>query len=1318
MKLNEESISMKGILSQFPDIDLNQEDNFGLVEENSLKKDIELAENSPVEENQNASTYKNLLDNQWQEKNINYHESDIIKSQFDNSDLCVNLKDLQNQEVSYQIFNDDFLKLAEIEFTNSAASNFDYLVKKMEGEQNLQALYQILKYYEQSTMGEAKDDVIVQNFLKRITTIQTQEYFIHLLKQSLDVYQNISVENLIYIISQTKNIEAKFSIECLKQLLTLKGDVLLIDQIVGVVKILSEIMFSKFYSEDPVLENQIENFLQNRIFSNLKLDVLSLKPCFFDLLKICMTIKSVKSNHKIQEYLVEASLHLYGGCFHIPEAEDENNNDHFQVQAFKDIQSTEKFTRCVHILSKNQQSEINPETKVLFMTFVENILVHQVYTQSQIILYQIMDILVNTSVLYDMQKFTEINNYVKQNLKLLFSDQQEQLDYNHYQMQQISQLESNSKGINKQSDFEIEDIDQNSIKIPIHYRICSYIRFATKFKFIKDLELDFIDKLVQFIPKNDQRPFAYMYESILSNHSHWMLEDRNKTQTFLHLQDICYVILKQTPYQLNFPISFCVTLRNYISFNSLFLKKYHIKIVDISQYTPSNVLKQGKLKNQSNSSESDDEQSIDTKQICFPFNTELIKKISSQNKNLKLFLEQYMYEESSEMTIQKKKKYIFDQIEYQIANNFPKPNDIFEIIRTQNQIRKELQQNPTYFELIKKYSIFLLKADYSHIIQTSNPQLSKSTQEIQDNQSNMSNQTVEKSIEAKGNYQLSQKTQNEGEKIFGEVLFFTRLCLENQSRSIDFQIIVNFIINNVNYMDFIGLMFSKQFMNTTNMRDPRVHSAIQKRIMVIIKQEHLNLKNSLNLLKAFSLDDFDNKTLFLLENEIISKLNLINHTNIAVLLKKYYYKAKYNPLRFASGISQNAYKYLPQINDQTYWIYLFLSKFKPQALQSLNLQQIQFEKDALQNEYLLKFIQLFANYDLEKLNLKKLEFPQVMQSFNKEYCNDTNEEIQDMTKEIYNRSQILLEKLQFYLIKAPQQNPQDVEILNYLKNKFMNSDTFIPPQKSTHLLLYLQLFYYFRALQKDKTKILITPQNANLTVNALFAQYQKKINLNLKELVQGCFYVNEMCKRNDKHIHLTPQHFQKLLEYIQEQNREQILAQTPCLTTLMKMYQMIEFYLQSNPNNLMDQEIQKLIQQLKSQFMYYKIKRNESKDILIQWVYLLARNSNLEKQANSVSILTNLFSKQDQQILDKLEHIFLKNIDNLNNDNVLEIFNAYLVTELCSFQILEQLEIYLKNMENEQKTLGERVERNQELKNNQQKISLPFQHKTKNKYQN
>ncbi|KAL4507986.1 hypothetical protein ABPG72_021359 [Tetrahymena utriculariae] len=1304
---------MKGILSQFPDIELNQDEKFGEVEENNLKKDIEVAESSPVEENQKASAYKNLLDNQWKEKNINYHESDIIKSQFDNSDLFINLKDLQNQEVSYQICQDDFLKLAEIEFTNSAASNFNYLVKKMEEEQNLQALYLILKYYEQSIMGEAKDDVIVQNFLRRITTIQTTDYLIHLLKQSLDVYQNISVENLLYIISQIKNIDIKFSIECLKQLLISKGDELLIDQIVNVVKISSEIIFCKFYSEDLVLENQIDNFLQNRIFSNLQLDVLSLKPCFFDLLKICMTIKSIKSKQKIQDDLVEASLHLYGGCFHIPEAEGETNNDHFQIQAFKDIQSTERFTRCMHILSKNQQSEINPETRVLFMTFVENILIHQVYTQSQIILYQIMDILVNTSVLYDMQQFIDINNYVKQNLKLLFQDQQEQIDYNRYQEQQISQIEGNSKGSSKQFDPEIEDIDQNSIKISVHYRICSYIRFATKFKFIKDLELDFINKLVQFIPKNDQRAFAYMYESILSNHSHWMVEDRNKIQTFLHLQDICYVILKHTPYQLNFSIGFCVTLRNYISFNNLFLKKYHIKIVDISQYTPTNILKLSKQKNQVSNSESDDELSIDPKQICFPFNLEIVKKISSQNKNLKLFLEQYMYEESSEITIQKKKKYIFDQIEYQISNNFPNPNDVFEIIRTQNSIRKELQQNESYFELIKKYSIFLLKADYSHLTLTSNFQQSMLTQEIKGNEKNSSDQIVQQSQELKGN-QLSQKIQTEGEKIFGEILFFTRLCLENHIKSIDYQIVVNFIITNVNYMDFTGLMFSKQFVNTTNIRDPRVHYAIQKRIMTIIKQEHLNLKNSLNLLKAFSLDDFDHKTLFILENQIINKLNLINHTNISVLLKKYYYKAKNSPSRFTSGISHNAFKYLPQINDQTYWVFLFLSKFKPQALQSLNLQQIQFEKDALQNEYLLKFIQVFANQDLEQLALKSIEIPQ--QSFNKEYYKDINEEIKETTQDILNRSQILLEKLQFYLIKAPQQSPYDIEILNYLKSNFMNSDTFIPPQKSTNIFLYSQLFYYFRAIQKDNKKILITPENAALTINSLFNQFQKKINLNLKELVQGCYYINEMCKRNDKFTHINLYNFQKLFESIQEDNKEQILSQTPCLTTLMKMYQILEAFLQKNANNLQEQDVQKLVQQLRSSFIYYKIKRNESKDTIIQWVYLLARNSKLDKQTNNLTLLTTVFSKQDLQILDKLELIFLKNINSLSNDQALEVFYAYLSTELCSFQILEQLETFLKNFENEKKTHGDRVENSQELKNTQQKMSLPYQHKTKQKY--
>lgn len=59
---------------------------------------------------------------------------------------------------------------------------------------------------------------------------------------------------------------------------------------------------------------------------------------------------------------------------------------------------------------------------------------------------------------------------------------------------------------------------------------------------------------------------------------------------------------------------------------------------------------------------------------------------------------------------------------------------------------------------------------------------------------------------------------------------------------------------------------------------------------------------SLNLIKAFSLEDFDLKTLFRLEHEVSSKLPFINSTNLSILAKKYYFKSASAPTRLMSAL--------------------------------------------------------------------------------------------------------------------------------------------------------------------------------------------------------------------------------------------------------------------------------------------------------------------------------------------------------------------------------------------------------------------------------
>ena len=65
----------------------------------------------------------------------------------------------------------------------------------------------------------------------------------------------------------------------------------------------------------------------------------------------------------------------------------------------------------------------------------------------------------------------------------------------------------------------------------------------------------------------------------------------------------------------------------------------------------------------------------------------------------------------------------------------------------------------------------------------------------------------------------------------------------------------------------------------------------------------LCLNTSLNLIKSFSLDDFDDRTLFRLEHEVAKKISYVNDTNIAVLSRKYFYKAHNPPARFMSALT-------------------------------------------------------------------------------------------------------------------------------------------------------------------------------------------------------------------------------------------------------------------------------------------------------------------------------------------------------------------------------------------------------------------------------
>lgn len=105
-------------------------------------------------------------------------------------------------------------------------------------------------------------------------------------------------------------------------------------------------------------------------------------------------------------------------------------------------------------------------------------------------------------------------------------------------------------------------------------------------------------------------------------------------------------------------------------------------------------------------------------------------------------------------------------------------------------MRTLLQSNQAYFNTVKKYAIFLLGNYGPNLAPSNDPKLSQ---------------------------------ENSSDKTCTEILFFVRMVLEKDMDSLPTDLMKSFIRANVERMEFLGVLFSKEMVNTYGIKDPDIH---------------------------------------------------------------------------------------------------------------------------------------------------------------------------------------------------------------------------------------------------------------------------------------------------------------------------------------------------------------------------------------------------------------------------------------------------------------------------------------------------------------